>query len=851
MFTKAQSEYLLRKLQRNEVVLFVGAGFALEAKNLDNENLPTGKQFSEKIWKFIGMPDEYDGTSLQTMYDLLLNKGIKTDDIKGFLNRAFSVKEFPEFYKLLPLPYWYKIYTTNIDNLLEKIYQSSEQMPKILRYPKDEHEEIDKSLEKIQFIYLNGKIPCEPNELIFSRKQYARNLNSLQPLYHQFVNDYSTTTTIFLGTSIDEPIFEQYIAARETRKAGITEYRPQSFLIDPYISPAKEALLKDLYNIVPIKATTEEFVSWLHDNEEYFLTKIDTLKITFPSLSELYEKSSEKTIRLLGDAFNDFSQGFAKINPFGVARTKNKNFLLGTSPTWDDIYNNLDAPRKITQVIFDNVEKAFLNEHEKLKVFALLGSAGCGKSTIIKRLGLQLSQSGRTVFLSYSEYLPECENIVQTLNGLNQKIILVFDNADLILTQLPKLVEQLQLCDIPPIIVISTRTNVFDRITSKLEPIINLHQFETPNLDRDEIIEIINRLEENNLLGHLKGLHPIDRIKEFEYRSKKQILVAMREATKGENFDEIIKSEYHEIVPIEARFLTSCIALTTDAGFTISKQDFVGLSDAPPAETLYFLERNLHNVVIKAGPNHDRLLLRHRAIAEFIINNCLDIDALKKVYLRILSSLAPEINVYDWQSRKFALYREIINHYKVYKRFKLNINHARELYESLIPYFNNDYQFWLQYGSLEMEGKGGSLELAENYLNQAFSLRPSSLYVKNSLANLYFKKSIATTNPGESISYREEANKIINELFSFANFDDAHTYHIYCKGNYNYIINQIPNFKSMRIEFESLRKTIRQGIINHPVNKKLKQIGEIIEKAYLLTAVDGKVEFPIITNEFE
>ena len=77
----------------------------------------------------------------------------------------------------------------------------------------------------------------------------------------------------------------------------------------------------------------------------------------------------------------------------------------------------------------------------------------------------------------------------------------------------------------------------------------------------------------------------------LEYRAKKQILVAMREATKGESFDKIITSEFEEIVPPEARFLTACVALTTEAGFTISKQDFVGFSDSTPAETLFHFSK--------------------------------------------------------------------------------------------------------------------------------------------------------------------------------------------------------------------------------------------------------------------
>ncbi|MDZ4810523.1 MAG: SIR2 family protein, partial [Bacteroidota bacterium] len=466
----------------------------------------------------------------------------------------------------------------------------SSQKYKILKFPRDEYQEVDKSLETIQFVYLNGKLPCEPNELIFSRKQYATNSNSLQPLYHQFVNDYATTTTIFLGTAIDEPIFEQYIAARETRNSNITEHRPQSFLIDPFISPARESLLKTLYNIECIKATTLEFSNWLYENSDYFLDREETLKITFPALADLYTQSSERTINEYGRYFNEFSSGFKKVNLFGVPKSKSKNFLLGTSPSWNDIYNNLDASRKITTQIFDAVEYSILNEPDAIKLFTLLGSAGCGKSTILKRLSLQLSQNGRTVFFSYSEYIPDYESIVQTINSLKQSVVLVFDNADLMLLQLPKLIEELHKCNFPPKIIISTRTNVFDRLTSKLESIVSLVEFKTPNLDRDEIIEVINKLSENNLLGNLKGLSELMRIKEFENRSKKQILVAMREATKGESFDNIIKSEYGDIVPSEARFLTACIALTTEAGFTVTKQDFVGFSDVTPAETLFSLK---------------------------------------------------------------------------------------------------------------------------------------------------------------------------------------------------------------------------------------------------------------------
>jgi hypothetical protein len=157
----------------------------------------------------------------------------------------------------------------------------------------------------------------------------------------------------------------------------------------------------------------------------------------------------------------------------------------------------------------------------------------------------------------------------------------------------------------------------------------------------------------------------------------------------------------------------------------------------------------------------------------------------------------------------------------------------------------------LQYGSLELEGKGGSLELAQNYLLQAESLRPKSVYVKNALANLYYKKSILTADKAESFSFREKGNDLMHEVLSDKSFDDAYTYHIYCKGNYNYVIEKIDNLDDMKKEFLNLKKVIQQGMDSHPLNKRLKQISQVINKAYLLTAVTGDYNFPSILTDFE
>jgi hypothetical protein len=849
MFSKTDEEYLIRKLSRNEAMLFLGAGFSMEAVNINNENLPSGRQLSEKIWDFIKLDGAYDGTPLQTLFELLLSKPIKKAELAAFLRGIFTIKDFPPNYRNLSIPFWYKIYTTNIDNLIESIYRKhGHQQIDVLKYPNDDFRDRDHSLAKLQAIFLNGKLPCEASELIFSRKQFSRAAIEHQPLYNQFVHDYCTTTTVFVGTAMDEPVFEQYISARERRKQGISENRPKCFLIDPFISQVKAELLREQYNIEPIKADTRTFLTWLESIANRLPSKLDVLKVVLPSLSSII--TDYANANQYRSALGEFSNCLSKVPKFASLPRKTKNYLLGTSPTWSDIANNLDAPRKITDRIIAELEASFESDH-KVNLVALLGSAGSGKSTSLKRIAFQLTQIGRTVFFSYSEYFPRIDALIESISFFGERVYLIFDNAELILHPISKALEKLSGLKFPPVIILGSRTNVFDRINRNLDESISIHEYKMPNLDRDEIVSLIHILDDNNLLGALKGLSTEGRIKDLETRARKQILVAMREATKGQSFDEIIRSEFEEIDPLEARILCLCTAITTEVGFTISKQDFVAFSKEMPANALHYLERNLIDVVVKAGHKKDKLLLRHRTIAGYIVDNCCSAEMLKDAYIRVLSALASELNFSSSNNRKFTLYKEIINHYNIYKRFKREIKFAREVYDTLVDYFKDDYHFWLQYGSLELEGIGGNLQLAENYLNQAESLMPKSIFVLNAVANMYYRKGTISTHLSDAIRYKEMADEIINELLLNNRYQDPHTYHISCSGKYAWTIKWVKNRDILKKDLEELSKEINRANLLFAHNKRLQWLRDAIGRAFMLAGVNDDVEYPDISIGYE
>lgn len=845
MFKKDDEKYLVRQLSNNQAVLFLGAGFSFDAKNQLNDNFPTGWKLGKMFWEFLEYEGDYDNTSLPEMYQAFLGKGIKKDKKTDFLKKNLTSSEVPEFYDSLVIPYWFKIYTTNIDDIIEKIYRRRNKSIEELKYPFDQYSERDQSLETTQIIYLHGKLPCSPENVIFSPQQYAKAQLTHEPLYGQFVYDYSTLPTIFIGTELNEPLFERYIVAREAR-FGLKERRPKSFLISPSLSPVKADNLKENFNVHYIKGTTKDFLEWLNSINHILPDRDVILKRTFPNLLDINEYAeiaeiSRKSIVQFAKCFNRVPKEIKPIK-------ERSGFLLGTSPRWNDIITDLDIPRTITSQIVNKSEEFLTSNDRKDKtlIISLFGYAGSGKSTILKRLGIGLSQQGRTVFLSYSDFIPKKDDIINVLASIHERVILLFDNAKNAISQLPRLISALnrELVN-PPLIILAIRSNFVDLLDQHLTPdFVNVLKVSIPNLDDVEIENLIEKLDQNNLLGVLNGMSNYNRTKEFKNRANRQILIAMKEATRGKSFNEIIKDEYDSLIPKEAKILALCIALNTELGFTNSKQDIMGFSKAPQNEALHYLDTVLQGTIISVGSTNSRYMLRHKILADYIIKKCASAEELKDAYIRVLSVLAPELIESKGPSRIFNLYKALINHKVIYRRFRSEIDLARQVYDSITDYFKSDHHFWLQYGSLEMEGKGGDLLLSENYISQAESLSPNSNFVKTAKCNLLYRQAFSAENIDKASEYKQEANKLAHSLILEIGKEEKIIYHIYCRGRYRFLSRWSKDKEQKKRELDELKSSISTGLSFHPFSNRLRIISDAVKRAYLQLGLNQDLEDP-------
>lgn len=267
MFAKEDETYLKKALKEESVILFLGSGFSMEAFNLLEENFPSGEILGARLWEFLEYEGLYDGTPLAQMYHAFLLHHAEMEKKQHFLRCHLTSSQIPELYDAVTKPSWYRIYSTNVDDVVEKIYKRNDKAIAEYRYPKDRFSEDKMKEAQTQIIYLHGKLPCDPEEVVFSPQQYARAQYVHEPLYEQFVHDYANRTTVFIGTRLNEPLFERYIIARE-RRFEVKKERPKSFLITPLISPVKADNLRNEYNVHHIKGTTSDFLNWLNESEE-------------------------------------------------------------------------------------------------------------------------------------------------------------------------------------------------------------------------------------------------------------------------------------------------------------------------------------------------------------------------------------------------------------------------------------------------------------------------------------------------------------------------------------------------------------------------------------------------------
>jgi hypothetical protein len=562
----------------------------------------------------------------------------------------------------------------------------------------------------------------------------------------------------------------------------------------------------------------------------------DVLRLIDPNLEPAL-RASEKGVPIQQVAVAEYFFSFFRLPIRPTNPRVRATFLLGTPPTWDDIAADLDAHREVNDVVSQALLEVM--KRDSGDVLIISSAAGGGKSTICKRVAMELVDAGYSVYFSDGESSPHPEKIASYLAGLEEKAVLFFDHAGHDLSLIAELSERIRDLKVKPAIVIAARSNdlafrgyEFERVGARTVKI------SVPNLSDPDIHAILDTLERHNLLGNLRELSTEERIETFRTKAKKQILVAMREATSGRGFDDIIRDEFDKVHPKEAQLLYLVAALASDEEYGITVQQMITAMELPPNDTQVLVEASLAGILVQQEFDASKYIVRHPAIAHFVIESAprpMLADAVIALLITI-STVLPDGRERR-RSRAFRLYREILNHRRLSALFESKSFLVRKIYETIKDYYRDDGHYWLQYGSFETD-TGVDLSLAENYIAQAAALLPpTSRQVDTATAHLLLKKALVARNASAASELVDESLKILRAHMADRSNVSLHALHIFGSQMQAFVWKWTPTVERaarFREVHDGLRRALPDHLSSHP---ELRLLIESLKRAELETTV--------------
>lgn len=597
--------------------------------------------------------------------------------------------------------------------------------------------------DRLILLKMNGSAN-EPARVTFEPPATSSQSSNRRMWFQRLSIDFVRSPVLYLAESVDQLRMWEYIELRGTEACSLPGV-PTAYLVCPSLTPVQEATLA-LYKVLWIRSAVEGFANGLLKS----------------SRSEIADGSERLRVRIGGsDTSHSSLQNVRDLRE--RAGEGGPDVLLGREPSWGDVVHGFTLRFSAVDVIKERLSIA------KSKIVLLHGTAGCGKSTALMHLALELDAEGLTVLWIDRSTELRVGQILERVKYSSPDYVIV-DNVDIYGVFGAKATHVLDAVSRTATVVAAVRTNQLSRLDAADE----LPQIRLPDLAQADIWSILDALELHGLLGKLRGMAIADRYQTLTSESGRQLLVALMQATKGRRFSEILEDEYNELDSLQQfTYVLACI---------VSALNEVGISDRElemAAGGYGVAARKATDSLLKSRllvAHADGLLSpRHRVIGEAVLAAVQRRGELADAILPLLQVLTVSAKATkDTSRRDRRLMVRLINHDQLAK-FGLDLLEARALYKAVQGDLYDDFHFWLQRGTYELER--GSLEYALNYLEQARLVEGGhdDPYVLTEFSLARLRTAMVTKDRASAVGLAEEALADLGRIIRIQGVKSPHT----------------------------------------------------------------------------
>lgn len=751
-------------LEEKTPTLLLGAGFSFGAINEMGEQIPLGNALVKKLYQhmFIDNPpckemldeDKEGAEQYKELGDLkglcgLLRDEDRLSERDEYLTSIFKGATIDRKSKLYNIGKykWDKIFTLNIDCLLEYIFEQTGVSYKVWNRDNDDRRN-DNSATLI--IKLHGCVKNRKGGYIFDEQEYINFLNDDDCFSRDFGDAYSKGDVIFIGTEFQENDLKTII--NKYNSAGYDVSGNNYFFITPTINNVNlRRKITTTDNYYWIKWKTEDFFEFLYNNV-------------------ILEKESKKLLKekglvIIDDLYKEKTQGYES------------KLFAGYESVYADFFDDWD----IIHPGLIPFEEKIIKKGKNI-VAAIIGKSYVGKSCAAKRVLVDFRKKG---FLTFKFDMRSSEYMNLFLDYIGQlppetKIAVLFEEASFyfnllysnLISKCPDNIKQLI------IITSDTQSNYFAK--------------------RD-ILESKNCVEKfllDETISWTFAEAIYQKLRKKRWLNRPEICGSSKNEIKRYACDNNDIIEFLYTVSngrgFEAHYIDMFTEMNRDVNFkylqALAIMEVLGLGSMPVRilPSLIKSERNNFNFKIFKSEFDEILLISDhrikirclRLIQKAIVSNVneKDIQDILGEIVRQTQGQFNEGDINEWSE----IFQRALTVKRILKEKILSLSSIKKLLNEVEKYGKKYSFYWIQRGIASQ--KNNEFDLADHYFREGIRIRPTSYQAHHALAKNLMERAVEQAERGElsyAPYYMEEGSNEMKKIIDNPAYSRGYKYSLH------------------------------------------------------------------------
>ena len=684
-------------VQKAEASLLLGAGFSL-VNSSGMGRLPTGDGLRDLILQRCGKKAG-PKTSLKDAYVLGMRE---IPNFNAFLTSCFTVRTaLPWQEKIFSYP-WGRIYTTNIDNVLNVALEQCERKGKLggdfvfANY--SDPSILSSAIGSIPVVTIHGTCLKIDEGFVFSSLEYAKAAVKILDWHRDLAAKILTGGLIVVGNQLDESDIDSHLAFREGAYAKTNV--AANFMVMPNPDEIKaENYAAAGYRV--LDCTAEEFFT-----ELFAATAPRTIADIVLSSSPSFNKAvtDVKAMTWFRGAFR------AVVAEMDDAKSKTgilRHFITGSDPDWFYIVNDAHATTSVAKAISKRVLGQMQSSTTGVGVLHITGPSGSGKTTAIRSALREVVRNYPYIYEFDGNKEIDTELLKRMMSGFREKTIFVFYSSAEYYFAVNFIADRLQDQKIPYVLfILEDRTSAHRKSYRQIADPSRSEYFAFPELNLADAELIAEKIQASGMVIKKFSEFDIDKrariIADKERGYSGDLLSALFSLTSHENFEQKIFEEYHSVPEGLPRKILDVVSILSAQDFAVPIDYIAGFLSERMEDVSKCLSDELAGVLV-SHPKAGAVKCRHRIIAQYYFDNCIARSGNVDMIVGILEFLSRKFTIEDIRLHPlpYRIYKEIISFEFLYESFYPKASRRADTertYHEAQRFFGQDGVFWLHFG---------------------------------------------------------------------------------------------------------------------------------------------------------